>query len=118
MKRIGLRLITAALSAAIMVTTILPGTQLKAGADTIDTGNEITAELEHIKAQIDSVIDAAVKNFESSVEHYTNNNIDIITKTISVDRYIDLGAIQGRQSKHNGKAIFIGKRLYFFYIFP
>lgn len=164
MKRIGLRLITAALSAAIMVTTILPGTQLKAGADTIDTGNEITAELEHIKAQIesakkkaidsynkqntaplaekvpyrvlfvkfrdvqfhwyesdtsdkvlakrykidknsqiDSVIDAAVRNFESSVEHYTNNNIDIITKTISVDRYIDLGAIQGRQSKHNGK---------------
>ena len=164
MKRIGLRLITAALSAAIMVTTILPGTQLKAGADTIDTGNEITAELEHIKAQIesakkkaidsynkqntaplaekvpyrvlfvkfrdvqfhwyesdtsdkvlakrykidknsqiDSVIDAAVKNFESSVEHYTNNNIDIITKTISVDRYIDLGAIQGTQSKHNGK---------------
>ena len=164
MKRIGLRLITAALSAAIMVTTILPGTQLKAGADTIDTGNEITAELEHIKAQIesakkkaidsynkqntaplaekvpyrvlfvkfrdvqfhwyesdtsdkvlskrykidknsqiDSVIDAAVRNFESSVEHYTNNNIDIITKTISVDRYIDLGAIQGTQSKHNGK---------------
>ncbi|MBQ9870018.1 MAG: RICIN domain-containing protein [Ruminococcus sp.] len=164
MKRIGLRLITAALSAVIMVTTILPGTQLKAGADTIDTGNEITAELEHIKAQIesakkkaidsynkqntaplaekvpyrvlfvkfrdvqfhwyesdtsdkvlakrykidknsqiDSVIDAAVKNFESSVEHYTNNNIDIITKTISVDRYIDLGAIQGRQSKRNGK---------------
>lgn len=164
MKRIGLRLITAALSAAIMVTTILPGTQLKAGADTIDTGNEITAELEHIKAQIesakkkaidsynkqntaplaekvpyrvlfvkfrdvqfhwyesdtsdkvlskrykidsksqiDSVIDAAVKNFESSVEHYTNNNIDIITKTISVDRYIDLGAIQGTQRKHNGK---------------
>ena len=164
MKRIGLRLITAALSAAIMVTTILPGTQLKAGADTIDTGNEITAELEHIKAQIesakkkaidsynkqntaplaekvpyrvlfvkfrdvqfhwyesdtsdkvlskrykidknsqiDSVIDAAVRNFESSVEHYTNNNIDIITKTISVDRYIDIGAIQGRQSKRNGK---------------
>ena len=63
MKRIGLRLITAALSAAIMVTTILPGTQLKAGADTIDTGNEITAELEHIKAQIESAKKKAIDSY-------------------------------------------------------
>lgn len=164
-KRIGLRLITAFLSLAILVMS-LPMTQFKAGADTIDSGNEIVTELAHIKAQlesakkkvidsynkqdvtplsqkvpyrvlfvkfrdvqfhwykddnsdevltkrykidknsqIDTVIDAAVRNFESSVEHYTNNNIDIITKTISIDRYFDLGARKNVQGTHNGKTM-------------
>lgn len=163
MKRIGRRLITAVLSAAILATSLLPMTEFKAGADTIDSGNEIVTELGHIKAQlesakkkvidsynkqdltplsqkvpykvlfvkfrdvqfhwyendtsdkvltkrykidkqsqIDTVIDAAVKNFESSVEYYTNNNIDIITKTISIDRYFDLKARKD-QRMHNGK---------------
>lgn len=164
-KRIGRRLITAILSAAIMVTSILPMTQFKAGADTIDSGNEIVTELAHVKAQlesvktkvidsynkqdltplsqkvpykvlfvkfrdvqfynyksdtsdevvkkrykidknsqIDTVIDAAVRNFESSVEYYTNNNIDIVTKTISIDRYFDLGATKDKRM-HNGKSM-------------
>lgn len=164
--RIGRRLIAAALSMAIMATTLLPMTQLKANADTNDTGNEIVTEIEHVKAQlesakkkaidsynkqdltplsqkvpykvlfvkcrdvqfhwyesdtsdkvlsqrykitknsqIDSVIDVAIKNFESSVEYYTNNNIDIITKTISIDRYIDIGAQKGIQRTHNGKTM-------------
>lgn len=164
--RIGRRLIAAALSMAIMATTLLPMTQLKANADANDTGNEIVTEIEHIKtqlesakkkvidsynkqdttplsqkvpykvlfvkfrdvqfhwyesdtsdkvlsqrykitknSQIDSVIDAAIKNFESSVEYYTNNNIDIITKTISIDRYFDIGERKNVQSTHNGKTM-------------
>lgn len=54
MKRIGRRLITAVLSAAILATSLLPMTEFKAGADTIDSGNEIVTELGHIKAQLES----------------------------------------------------------------
>jgi len=164
--RIGRRLIAAALSMALLATTLLPMTQLKASAEANDSGNEIVTELSHIKtqlesakkkvidsynkqdttplsqkvsykvlfvkfrdvqfhwyesdtsdkvlsqrykitknSQIDSVIDAAIKNFESSVEYYTNNNIDIITKTISIDRYFDIGERKNEQSTHNGKTM-------------
>ena len=44
MKRIGRRLITAVLSAAILATSLLPMTEFKAGADTIDSGNEIVTK--------------------------------------------------------------------------